>query len=245
MVSRCSAAAPLGRAASVVRDGRDVGDGAHLEARGLEGADRLLAAGAGSLDVDLDLAHAVLHGALRGAIGGEGSRVRRALPGALEPGDARGTPCDDVPGLVRDRHDGVVEGRLDMNVSLGNVLALSTPLLDGALSFGHALGVPRHLVFFRALIVLFGPRRWRALVLVRWPRLGRLRRCRIPRYDPISMRRLMLSATSRRRSPSTLKLRSMTSRSRLTWSSVRSRTRVSGLMLVCLRIFWLDESPTP
>src|SRR3954471_18511640 len=92
MVSRCSDAAPLGRAASVVRDGGDVGDGAHLEAGGLERADRLLAAGAGALDVDLDLTHAVLHGALRSAIGGERSRVRRALPGAFEPGDACRTP---------------------------------------------------------------------------------------------------------------------------------------------------------
>src|SRR6476619_1769690 len=56
----------------------------------------------------------------------------------------------------------------------------------------------------RTPTVFFGPRRWRALVLVRWPRAGRLRRWRIPRYEPISIRRLMLSATSRRRSPSTL-----------------------------------------
>src|SRR6187551_376162 len=159
MVSRCSDAAPLGRAASVVRNGRDVGDGAHLEAGGLEGADRLLSAGAGSLDVDLDLAHAVLHRTLGGAVGSERGRVRRALAGALEPGDPRGTPCDDVPGLIRDRHDGVVEGRLDMNVSLGNVLALPTPLFDGALPIGHALAVPRHLVFLRAPTVFFGPRR--------------------------------------------------------------------------------------
>src|SRR5690349_4079801 len=172
MVSRCSDAAPLGRAASVVRDGRDVGDGADLEAGGLERADRLLAAGAGSLDVDLDLAHAVLHGALGGAVGGERRRVGRALPGALEPGDARGTPRDDVPGLIRDRHDGVVEARLDMNVSLGNVLALPAPLLDGALPIGHALAVPRHF-FLRAPTVFFGPRRCRAFVLVRWPRAGR------------------------------------------------------------------------
>src|SRR5829696_3404200 len=98
MVSRCSDSAPLGRAASVVRDGGDVGDGAHLEAGGLEGADRLLAAGAGSLDVDLDLAHAMLHGALGGTVRGERGGIRRRLPGALEPGDARGTPRDHGTG---------------------------------------------------------------------------------------------------------------------------------------------------
>src|SRR3954453_21551160 len=181
MVSRCSDAAPLGRAASVVRDGRDVGDRAGLEAGALQGADLLLAAGAGSLDVDLDLAHAVIHGAARGAVRRERGCIRRALPGALEPGDASGTPRDDGPGLVRDRHDRVVEACQDMNVPLGDVLALPAPLLDGALSIGHALAVPRHLVFFRAPTVFFGPRRWRALVLVRCPRDGRLRRCREPR----------------------------------------------------------------
>src|SRR4051812_31917138 len=64
--------------------------------------------------------------------------------------------------------------------------------------------VPRYFLARRTPTVFFGPRRWRALVFVRWPRTGRLRRWRRPRYDPISMRRLMLSATSRRRSPSTL-----------------------------------------
>src|SRR5512135_553131 len=116
MVSRCSDAAPLGRAASVVRDGRDVGDRVHLEAGGLEGPDRLLATGTGALDVDLDLAHAVLHGAAGGTVRGERGGIRRALPGALEPGDPGRTPRDDVPGLVRDRHDCVVEGRLDVDV---------------------------------------------------------------------------------------------------------------------------------
>src|SRR5690242_11979946 len=150
MVSRVSDAAPLGRAATVVRDGGDVGDGADLEAGGLQRPDGLLAARPGPLHVDLDLAHAVLHGTLCGAVGGERGRVRRALPRALEPGDAGGAPRDDVPGQVGDRHDRVVEGRLDVDVPLGNVLPLPTPLLDGALSIGHALTVPRHLAFLRA-----------------------------------------------------------------------------------------------
>src|SRR5688500_10334980 len=65
------------------------------------------------------------------------------------------------------------------------------------------LVVPRYFLR-RTPTVFFGPRRWRALVFVRWPRTGRLRRWRTPRYEPISMSRLMLRATSRRRSPSTL-----------------------------------------
>src|SRR4029078_12522954 len=54
--------------------------------------------------------------------------------------------------------------------------------------------VPHH--FLRRMpTVFFGPRRWRALVLVRWPRTGRLRRWRWARYHPIPMRGLVLRAT--------------------------------------------------
>src|SRR6185369_11113921 len=42
-------AAPLGRAAAVVRDGRDVLDGGDLESRHLERTDGCLATGAGTL----------------------------------------------------------------------------------------------------------------------------------------------------------------------------------------------------
>src|SRR4051794_4253182 len=88
-------ATPLRRAAAVVRDGGDIGDGADLEPGRLEGADRLLAAGAGALDVDLDLAHAVLHRPLGRTVGGQRRGIRRALAGALEAGDTGRPPADD------------------------------------------------------------------------------------------------------------------------------------------------------
>ena len=62
-------AAPLGRAAAVVRDGRHVSDRGHFETRGLERADRLLPARARTLHVDLDLAHPVLHRLLGSGVG--------------------------------------------------------------------------------------------------------------------------------------------------------------------------------
>src|SRR5260370_20075810 len=68
--------APLGRAATVVGDGRDVGDGGDLEARRLQAADGGLAAGARTLDADLDGLQALLHRlsrrVLRGHLRGEG-----------------------------------------------------------------------------------------------------------------------------------------------------------------------------
>src|SRR4029079_328700 len=135
--------APLGGAAAVVRDGGDVGDRGDLESGRLEGADRLLAAGARTLHVDpalsraaartlhvdLDLAHAVLHRPLAGAIGRQRGRVRRALAGALEAGHAGGAPADDRAVEVGDRDDRVVERRLDVDVPLGDVLLLAASLL--------------------------------------------------------------------------------------------------------------------
>src|SRR4029077_3956140 len=57
--------------------------------------------------------------------------------------------------------------------------------------------------FLFATVPLRGPLRVRALVCVRCPRTGKLRRCRYPRYEPISMSRLMCIEVSLRRSPST------------------------------------------
>src|SRR2546423_4815172 len=67
--------------------------------------------------------------------------------------------------------------------------------LAGFLRSAMRLLVPRYFLARRTPTVFFGPRRWRAFVFVRWPRTGRFRRCRRPRYDPISISRLMLSAT--------------------------------------------------
>src|ERR1022692_4410653 len=45
--------------------------------------------------------------------------------------------------------------------------------------------------FLLATVPRRGPLRVRALVCVRWPRTGRPRRCRMPREEPISIRRLV------------------------------------------------------
>src|SRR3989337_4350183 len=117
------ASPPLGRAAAVWRERLDVGDGGDLEPGRLERADRLLAAAAGALHEDLDLAHAVLHRALRGDVRRLRSGVRRALAGALEADQPGAAPADDVAGRVGDRHDRVVERRLDVGVPRRHVLS--------------------------------------------------------------------------------------------------------------------------
>src|SRR5688572_3617213 len=136
-------ATPLRRAAAVVRDWGDIGDGADFEPGRLERTDRLLAAGTGALDVDLDLAHAVLHRTLGRAVGRQGCRVRCALARALEPGDAGRAPADDRTIEVGDRDDRVVERGLDVNVPLRDVLLLTPTCLDRSLAFRHS-SVLRH-----------------------------------------------------------------------------------------------------
>src|SRR5699024_8315803 len=81
---RCSVAALLGLADAVVRLRGDVADRADLEAGGGQGADRGLATGARTLDEDVDLAHAVVHGAAGDGLGGHLRGVGRRLARALE-----------------------------------------------------------------------------------------------------------------------------------------------------------------
>src|SRR5688500_6483400 len=109
--------APLRWAAAVVRDRRHIGDRRDLEARRLERADRRFAPGARTADEDLDRAHALLDRLARRVLGGDLRRVRRALPRALPAGRAGGRPRDHLPGDVGERHDRVVERRLDVRLA--------------------------------------------------------------------------------------------------------------------------------
>src|SRR4051794_16579650 len=81
-------APPLLRPAAVVGLRRDVLDRGHVEAGGLQRADRRLAAGAGALGEDLDPLQAVLHALLGGGVGGHLGGERRRLAGAFEAGRA-------------------------------------------------------------------------------------------------------------------------------------------------------------
>src|SRR3954449_9908365 len=124
--------ATLRRTATVVRLGRDVRDLTDLEARGLQRTDGGLPAGTGALDEHVDLAHAVLHGPASSGLGGQLRGERSRLAGALEAHLAGRGPGDHSTGRVGDRHDGVVEGALDVRLPVGDVLAFLAPdLLDG------------------------------------------------------------------------------------------------------------------
>src|SRR5438132_9924380 len=228
-------AAALARPTPVVRHRRHVLDPGDLEARRGERTDRGLPARTRALHEHIDPLETVLLRGARGLLGGELRGERSGLAGALEANVAGARPAEGVPLLVGDRDDRVVEGRLDVRLPVQDVLLLATLGLL-RLGLGHAVRAPFpyffFAIFFLPAIAFFGPLRVRAFVWVRWPRTGSDRRCRIPWYELISILRLMSPATSRRRSPSTLKLRSMYSRIRLTSSSERSRTFVPGLTCV-------------
>src|SRR5579875_3805937 len=118
-----SDAAALAGSAAVVRLRGDVLDARHLEARGLQGADRGLTARARALHEDLDLLQPVLDALAGGGVGRHLGRERRRLARALEARAAGRLPGDDVALAVGERDDRVVERRLDVRLTDRDVLA--------------------------------------------------------------------------------------------------------------------------
>src|SRR6476620_5284195 len=119
-----SDATALGRPASVVGSGRDVLDGADLEADGTQRTDGGLTTRARTLDEDVDLLHAVVHGATASGLGSHLRGAGGGLARALEADGAGRGPRDHRTGRVGDRDDGVVERALDVGFALSDVLLL-------------------------------------------------------------------------------------------------------------------------
>ena len=78
-----------------------------------------------ALDLNVDLANAVLHGGTGGLLGGHLGREGSRLAGALEADVAGGRPGDHVTALIGDRDDRVVERALDVRHAVRDVLALT------------------------------------------------------------------------------------------------------------------------
>src|SRR5918996_420118 len=113
---------PLAGPAPVVGLRGHVLDGGDLEPGGLQRADRRLAARAGALHEHLHLLEAVLHALARRGVGRDLRGERGGLARPLEAGAARRLPRDHVAFLVGQRHDRVVEARLDVRLAEGHVL---------------------------------------------------------------------------------------------------------------------------
>src|SRR5206468_10412093 len=107
---------------AVVGLGRHVLHAHDLEPGRLERADGRLTARARALDEHLHLLQAVLHALARTGIRGDLRGERRRLARALEARGTRRFPRDHVAVLVGERHDRVVETRLDVRLADGDVL---------------------------------------------------------------------------------------------------------------------------
>src|SRR3954471_2074793 len=176
-----------------MRNRSDVLDGLHLQSGRCESLNRGLATAARTLDADVHALHSRAQRLARSLLGGHRGRERRALLRSLESRLSGRAPRDRVAVHVRDRDGRVVERRRDVRDAfrLDRALCLLTR--------SHYF-----VTFFLPAMARRGPFFVRAFVCVRWPRTGRPRRWRIPRYDPMSISRLMFMATSVRNAPSTL-----------------------------------------
>src|SRR6266705_2647602 len=152
-------AAAFARPAAVVRHRRHVLDPGDLEPGRGERPDRRLAARAGALHEHVDLLQTVLLSTASGLLGCQLSGERRRLPRALEPDVAGAGPRDRVALQVGDRDDRVVERRLDVRLTVQDVLLLTALRLLG-LWLRHRFGTP---LLLRLGLLLAGDRLLRTL----------------------------------------------------------------------------------
>src|SRR5690242_11010261 len=155
--------APLRWAATVMRNRRDVGNAADLQTDRVQRAHRRFAARPRALDAHFDVLDAALLRCAPGALGRDLRGERRRLARALEAGVAGGRPRERVALAIGDRDDRVVERRVDMRDTLGDVLlyllararggGLLQLLARRCVSASHVLcGLPcRHVEFDRGL----------------------------------------------------------------------------------------------
>src|SRR5712692_7658609 len=115
---------PLRRTAAVVRDGRGIFDVTHFDTGGSQSPDGGLASGARAADPHFDAAHAVITshigGVHRRLLGGEWRPFARP-PEPQRPGTL---PSQNIPGLIGDGHNRIVERCLNVSYTVRNVLAL-------------------------------------------------------------------------------------------------------------------------
>ena len=159
-----------------MRNRRRVANRGHADARIVDGANRRLAATAGSFDPNFTLLHAGFSrapGSFKSCLlRGEWRPFARAAKTARAGRRLR----NQIPFQVGDRDHRIVERRRDVNDSGRNILLLFLAkdlFLAACCCFCHYF-LPG--AFFLATVARRGPLRVRALVWVRWPRTGSPRR---------------------------------------------------------------------
>ena len=106
-----------------MRDRSNILNRSDHDARSLEAGNRAFAAGTRPLDLNFHFLHPELRGTFRTGFGSTLSGKRGALSASLETDGPSGSPAQHVTVRISDRHDRVVERRLDMSDSPGDVSA--------------------------------------------------------------------------------------------------------------------------
>ncbi len=184
----------LGRTAAVVRNRRHVLDRLDLKTGGGERLDGRLATRARTL-------HAHVHARTPSR-----ERLARACSAATVAANGVLFLEPLKPALPDEPHETVLPcvSVIVMVVLLNVALTCATPSASTTFFAFFPVAMCYFVTFFLPAIARRGPFFVRALVCVRWPRTGSPRRWRMPRYEPMSISRLMFIATSVRSAPSTL-----------------------------------------
>jgi len=176
---------------------RRIADRRNAYARLTYGPDRRLASAARPFYADFNLTHPRIGSLSRGLAGSLLRGERRSFSGTAKAPSSRRRLGDKVAVGIGDRDHRVVKRRSDMNDPVRNVLFLflfvnlflwcchknscQLPVVGGqSLSTANCQPPTANYflpgAFFLATAAFLGPFRVRALVWVRWPRTGRLRR---------------------------------------------------------------------
>ena len=165
------------RAAAVMRHGSHISNHVDANTKCSQGTNRRLATRARAFDFDVEVLDALFQGSTTSHFGCYLSSKRSRLARTLETLTTGRSPRQSIALAIGDGDDRVIEGSVNVCNTVSNVLA---NFLANALccvigrSFCHS-GFST-LYFFSDWAALRGPLRVRALVRVRWPRMGRPRR---------------------------------------------------------------------
>lgn len=154
-------------------NGCHVMDAFHPDSEKAQTSNSALASSTRTLDVNMNITQSHLERFVDGSLGGRLGGVGRRFLGTLETETTRTRPNDGIAPHICNRHDGIVECRIDVDI----------PLVDDLfILFLGNLSQSSNLPYFFFLATVFRlPLRVRALVLVRCPRTGSPLRCLNPR----------------------------------------------------------------
>src|SRR5687767_13541653 len=181
-----------------MRHRRNIRNGSDPQPHGLDSTNGVFTAGTGSLNKQLDFLYSQLLGSLDRLFRSKTRCEWRAFAGTFKPSRTRTAPGNGIAFRVGNSDNRIIKRCKNMHLTGGDGASGflgARPSTCGTYTLSHNSSTS---YFFaprrrpRPATVFLVPLRVREFVRVRWPRTGRFRRWRMPRYDPISIRRLML-----------------------------------------------------